>query len=112
MFYVFLILVALAGVTVYLVFILREVPGVAEQRFGRLVMPPDLGKWKPDEQSAEAERAKGEGLRREVRLLWEADAGFLRRGRLVRQVRYRSLETKAIERVEPDEVVKLRRVKG
>ena len=110
MFCVFLVLVAVVGVAVYLVFIMREVPGMAEQRLGRLELPPDLGKWQLDQDSAEAEQAKAEGLKREVRMLWDEHAGFLRRGRLLRQVRYRSLETNAIVRVEPDSVVKPRRV--
>jgi hypothetical protein len=111
-FYVFLILLAVGGVGVYLVFILREVPGAAEERLGRLELPPDVGKWKIDEESPEATAVKAEGLQREVRLLWDPDAGFMHRGKLVRQVRYRRLETRAIERVEPDETLKLRRVKS
>lgn len=112
MLYVFLVLLGLVAVGVYLVFIMREVPGLAEQRLGRLELPPDVGKWKLDEESAEAERAKSEGLKREVRFFWDAGAGFLGRGRMLRQVRYRDLETNAIQRVEPDETVKLRRVRG
>jgi hypothetical protein len=111
LFYVFLLLLALAGVAVYLLFFMREVPGAAEERFGRLELPPDLGKWRPDEESTEAARAAEDGLKREVRMLFESDAGLFRRGRLTRQVRYRSRETNAIVRVEPDEVVPLRRVK-
>jgi hypothetical protein len=112
MFYVFLILVAIVGVGVYLVFILSEVPGAADERLGRLVLPEGVGQWKVDEESEDATRAKADGLQREVRLLWDPDAGFLRRGKLVRQVRYRRIETRAIERVEADEVVKLRRVRS
>jgi hypothetical protein len=111
-FYLFLILLAVVGVGVYLVFILREVPGAAEERLGRLVLPDDVGTWKLDQDSDAAVSAMSEGLEREVRLLWDPDAGFLRRGKLVRQVRYRRQETRAIERVEPDQVVKLRRVRS
>lgn len=111
MFYVFLLLLAVAGVGVYLVFFMREVPGAAEERFGRVELPPDIGKWKTDADSPEAKRAEQQGLRREERLLWDADAGFLRRGRLLKQVRYRSIETNAIEGVEPDQVIKVERVK-
>jgi hypothetical protein len=60
--------------------------------------PPDVGKWKVDEESPAAAAVKVEGLQREVRLRWDPDAGFLHRGKLVRQVRYRRLETRAIER--------------
>ena len=112
MFYFFLILVGVVAVGIYLVFIIREVPGMAEQRIGRLELPPDLGKWKLDEDSPEATRAGAEGLKREVRHIWDPDAGFLGRGKLTRQVRYRSLETNAIERIEPDEPIKPRRVKS
>lgn len=110
--YVFLFLLALGGVAVYLVFILREVPGMAEQRLGRLELPPDLGKWLADEESPDGERAKSEGMRREVRRLWDENAGFLGRGRLLEQVRYRDRETNEIVRVEPDRVLKPRRVKS
>ena len=112
MFYVLLVILGLLGIGIYVIFMMREVPGIAEQRIGRLVLPEDVGKWKTDQSSAEAERATEEGLKREVRFFWDAEHGLLRRGRLLKQVRYRSLETNAIERTEPDEVIKPERVRS
>ena len=108
MFYAFLIVVAAAGIGLYLLVILREVPGAAEERLGKLEeLPPDLGKWKSDPDSAEGRAALERGETREVRI-WEDST----RGRLLRQVRYRNNETDEITRAEPDEVVKRRRLRG
>jgi hypothetical protein len=111
-FYVFLVILGLLGIGIYVVFMMREVPGIADQRIGRIVLPDDVGKWKSDEDSPQARDAEREGLKREVRFFWDGEHGLLRRGRLLKQVRYRNRETNAIERTEPDEVVKLKRVRG
>ena len=86
MFYVFLVIVAILGVGVYLLFIFRLVPGAAEERLAR-------------------------HRKREERLFFEEGAGLMAQGRLVRQVRYRNLTSNAIEEVEPDEVVKRKRIR-
>lgn len=107
MFYVFLLLIGVAGVAIYLVFVVREVPGLAAQRLGELEpLPPDLGKWKHDVESEPGKLAAGEGLRRETRVLWDEAAG-----KLVYQVRYRDAETNAIVRIEPERVERRRRIK-
>ena len=112
MFYVFLVLVAALGVGVYLLFIFKLVPGAMEERLGVLEpLPDDVGKWKADEHSVEAKRALESGLKREERLYFEESQGLLTRGRLVRQVRYRNASSNAIERVEPDQPVKRKRIK-
>jgi hypothetical protein len=109
MFYLFLLLIAFAGVAVYLAFFLREVPGAAAQRLGELEpLPPDLGRWVPDETSSEARAARDRGLKREVRVLYDA----ARERRLVRQVRYRKLDTNEIVEIEPEQVIKRRRLKA
>jgi hypothetical protein len=111
-FYVFLVLVAALGVGVYLLFIFKLVPGAMEERLGVLEpLPEDVGKWKIDEHSAEAKTALAGGLKREERLYFEEGQGFLTQGRLVRQVRYRNASSNAIERVEPDQPVKRKRIK-
>jgi hypothetical protein len=113
MFYVFLLIVAAAGVAIYLLFILREVPGAAEERLGRLEdLPPDLGQWKKDEDSPEGKDALARGERREVRFFYDRTHGGFRGSRLLRQVRYRSAETNEILRAEPDELIKRRRVRS
>lgn len=111
MLYVFLGVVGLLGVALYVTLLMREVPGFAEQRFGKLEdLPADLGKWSQDADSDEGRAAREQGLAREVRHWFDADAG--RHGTLSRQVRYRSLESGEIVRVEPDVPIKRRRVKG
>jgi hypothetical protein len=108
--YLFVFGVGLIGVAMYLLLMFREVPGAAEERFGKLeALPDDVGKWKVDETSDEAGRAREQGLVREERLWFDANAGAFGRGRLFRQVRYRNAETQGIERVEPDQPVKRRR---
>jgi hypothetical protein len=113
MFYVFLLIVGVAGVAIYLLFILREVPGAADERLGRLEdLPPDLGKWRKDEDSPEARAAVLRGELREVRFFYDRTRGGFRGGRLLRQVRYRSLETKEILRADADEFIKRKRVRS
>jgi hypothetical protein len=107
-FYFFLILCGAIGVGIYLVFIMKLVPGAAEERIGVLeALPEDVGKWKEDRESEAARRAEGDGLVREVRhFFYESNE------RLVRQVRYRSRATGEIVRAEPDEAVRRRRVRA
>jgi hypothetical protein len=112
MFYVFLLIVAAAGVAIYLLFILREVPGAAEERLGTLeALPPDVGQWKRDEDSPEGKAARGRGELREVRLFYDSSGGGFGGGKLLKQVRYRSAETNEILRAEPDQQVKRKRVR-
>lgn len=112
MFYVFLVVVAILGVAVYLLFIFKLVPGAAEERLGILEpLPEDIGQWHVDESSAEARSALARGRKREQRLFFAEGAGLLAQGRLVRQVRYRNLTSNAIEEVEPDQPVKRRRIR-
>lgn len=104
----FLVMIAIIGFLFYVLVIHREVPGALEQRFGVLeALPEDVGKWVTDEESEEGKAAVREGLRRQVRY-WH-DPG---KDRLVKQVRYKNPATGAIARVEPEEVIKRRRVKA
>jgi hypothetical protein len=112
-FYVFLVIVAALGVGVYLLFIFKLVPGAMEERLGVLEpLPDDVGKWRVDEHSAEGKAALERGRKREERLFFEEGQGVLARGRLVRQVRYRNASSNAIEEVEPDQLVKRKRIKA
>jgi hypothetical protein len=107
MFYVFLLVVAALGVGIYLIFIFQNVPGIKEERLGKLEpLPPDVGTWKSDTESEAAHDALGEGLRREVRLFFDES-----KDRLYEQVRYRELHGSEIVRVEPDRRIKRRRIK-
>ncbi len=111
--YLFVFTVGLIGVGLYLLLMFREVPGAAEERFGKLEeLPQDLGKWVIDEDSPEAGSAKKEGLVREVRFFHDTEHAKFSGGRLLKQVRYRNAETRKIERVEKDEVVKRKRRKA
>jgi hypothetical protein len=106
-FYAFLMVVAITGIALYLFVILREVPGAAEERLGIYEdLPQNINKWQPDADSAEGKQALAQGLQREVRLYFAES-----KKKLIRQVRYRSASTNAIERVEPDVVIKRKRVK-
>ncbi|HYO94232.1 MAG TPA: hypothetical protein VER33_06955 [Polyangiaceae bacterium] len=107
MFYLFLLAVAAIGFAIYLLFFLNNVPGAMEERLGvHEALPADVGQWSVDSESEQGRLAAAEGLRREVRTFFEES-----KGRLLRQVRYRNAETNAIVRVEPDEVMRRRRVK-
>jgi len=105
-FYFFLVLVGIAGIGIYVLFIFNLVPGVREERMGVLeALPEGVGQWKADESSDAGRQAAAEGLVRETRhYYYEAT------GKLVFQVRYKHRETGEIARVEADQPVKRRRV--
>ena len=107
-FYGFLVLVGLIGVTLYVTMFIREVPGFKEQRLGKLEeLPADLGKWHRDQDSTEAKAAEAEGLIREVRHWLDSE-----KNRLLFQARYRDAKTNEILRADDDVVVKRRRVRA
>ena len=110
MFYLFLLIVGLLAIGVYVLFIFSQVPGAKEERLGVLEpLPSDLGKWLNDDSSPDGTEAAAKGLRREARTLYE-EGGLFSSGRFVHQVRYRNVDTNGIERVEPDQVIKRRRI--
>ncbi len=107
MFYVFLLICGAIGIGIYLLFIMNLVPGAKEERIGVLEpLPPDVGKWKEDSESAEGRAASAEGLVREARHFFYETSG-----KLVRQVRYRNATTNEIVRTDPEEPVKRRRLR-
>lgn len=108
MFYLFLLLVGVASLGVYVLFILNVVPGAKEERLGVLEpLPPDWGTWKPDAESEEGRAAAERGELREVRHFY-----YETNGRLVLQTRYRDLATNEIVRVGPEQTVKRKRVRA
>lgn len=107
MFYLFLVIIAVLGIGIYLLFILPNVPGAVEERLGVLEpLPEDLGRWKTDQESPEGQAALARGQTREIRTLFEEQSG-----RLVHQARYRDQATGEIVAVDPDQRVKRRRIK-
>jgi hypothetical protein len=108
MFYVFLVLVGIAGIGVYVLFIFNLVPGVQDERLGVLEpLPPNVGQWSTDTESEAGRSAAREGLVREVRHYYYENGG-----KLVLQVRYRNRDSGEIARVEPEQPVKRKRVKA
>jgi len=108
----FLVAIAAIGALFYLLVIYREIPGAVEQRLGTLEeLPENINKWRDDEESEEGKAAAAKGLRREKRIFFDEKGGSFGAGRFVRQVRYRNRATGAITSVEPDEVIKRKRVK-
>lgn len=105
-FYVFMLLLAAAGVAVYLLFFLTHVPGATEERLGELEpVPDDLGRWLVDTETPEGQAARSEGLLREKRLLLQEGGK-----RFIKQVRYRNAETREIVRIEREELVPRKRL--
>jgi hypothetical protein len=69
-------------------------------------LPPDCGEWHEDSVSELGQQAKRAGEKREERFFF--DEG---KQRLLKQGRYRSLESNAILRADPDQIVKRRRLR-
>jgi hypothetical protein len=104
----FLVAIAIIGGLIYVLVIYREVPGALEQRLGVLeALPEDLGKWKVDEESEEGKAALQQGQKREVRLFLDRSSD-----KLFRQVRFRNRATNEVMRVEPDELIKRKRIRS
>ncbi len=100
------------GYGAYLLLIIKAVPGFAEERFGSVVLPKDLGEWKPDVTSPEGKAALESGLQRQIRMWFYPPHGLFGKGKLVRQARYENVATQSIERVDPEEPMQLQRVKA
>ena len=108
---IILLAIAAVAISAYLFLVFREVPGAIEERLGEYeALPQNLGQWCRDDDSPEATRATQDGLFREVRILVD-EGGTFSGPKLIRQVRYRALESNKITRVDPDEDLKRRRVK-
>ena len=104
----FLVFIAAIGGLIYVLVLYRNIPGAMEQRFGVLEqLPEDIGQWKIDTESEEGKAAQARGLKREVRHFYDQQ-----KDRLLKQVRYRNQATNEVARVEPDEVVKRKRIRS
>jgi hypothetical protein len=104
----FLVAIAAIGGLIYVLVIYRNIPGAMEQRFGVLEgLPEDVGEWKVDTESDEGKAAQARGLKRETRHFYDQQ-----KDRLLKQVRYRNQATNEVARVEPDEVVKRKRIRS
>lgn len=112
MVYLLLVVIGLAAAVVYVLVVFREVPGAVDERLGTLEdLPSALGEWNADETSRDGLEARGQGLIREERIFLDAGGGRFGSDRLLYQVRYRDAETGRIERVEPDQTYRRRRVR-
>ena len=104
----FLVAIAAIGGLMYVLVLYRNIPGAMEQRFGVLEdLPEDVGQWKVDTESEEGKAAATRGLKRETRYFYDQQ-----KDRLLKQARYRNQATNEIARVEPDEVVKRKRIRS
>lgn len=112
MFYLFLLGVAAAGGTIYLLLIAFGLfPGLKEERIGVLEpLPPNLGQWQLDAESDAGREAAATGKKREVRFLFE-EGGLFGAGKLLRQARLRDATSNQILSVLPDEVIKRQRIR-
>jgi hypothetical protein len=94
----------------YVIFTLMFVPGLAEERLGRLEdLPQDDGEWREDARSPKAEQAKQQGTRRETRY-W-IDRDWFGRERILLQARYLNASGDVVA-TDPDVRVKRRRIKS
>ncbi|MEZ4221756.1 MAG: hypothetical protein R3B13_12565 [Polyangiaceae bacterium] len=108
----FLVLLAVIAIGVYVGLMMRVVPGFAEQRLGVVEpLPERIGEWLRDESDA-GSQAESRGEVREIRYLYDPDAGLTSKGRLTLQVRYRDRESNEIIRTEPDAVVARKRIRS
>lgn len=99
----FIAFFVLVGV-VYIVLTLLVIPGLAEERLGKLEpLPADAEQWKTDPDG------ETPGVQRETRL-W-IDRDMLGRQRITRQIRYVDEHTGEVVATEPDQRVRRRRIK-
>ena len=95
----------------YVIITLLFIPGLAEERLGRLEdLPEDAGRWRVDEQSPEAQQAAMDDLQREMRY-W-IDRDWLGRERIMLQCRYVAPSTGEVVRTDRDVRVRRRRIKS
>jgi len=100
-FVIFMAVVAALGGLLYLLLIMSHVPGAKEERFGMLEpLPERLGEW------VKSNEVGADGLVREERHLFDETSK-----KLLLQVRYRDAATGKIERVEPERIIKRRRIR-
>lgn len=108
-----LAMIGLLAAAVYVLVVYRAVPGAAAERLGALEpLPTDLGQWKRDESSQQAQQAAVRNEHREERTWHHPFTGLFSSGSLVKQVRYRNRDSGLIVRSEPDEKLERLRIKN
>lgn len=106
------ILLFVIPIIIYVLVVLMEVPGLAEERLGRLEpLSADHDQWKTDRETAAGKAALERGLERETRI-YSQPGGLLNRERLVLQSRYRNPNTGEIEGADGDVPYRRRRVRN
>ncbi len=84
---------------------LSHVPGAKDERLGVLEpLPPRMGEW------VEQDAVSSDGLVVEKRYLQPESSGFSG-PKVLLQVRYRDAETREIVRVDPEQVIKRKRIR-
>lgn len=108
--YFLFLLIPIVLSALYLIVVLMEVPGFAEERLGRFLrkkgLPEDINRWKPDPDSTNAANDDDDTLLRETRIYRDPAAGWFGRGRLYWQVRYIDRTTGEVIRTEPDRPIR------
>jgi hypothetical protein len=101
--YLLFLIIALVPIIIYGVIVMLEIPGLADERLGKLEdLPGNLNEWAIDRDSPEGHAALAAGLQRETRLWQDPAGGFLGREKLLLQTRYRDAKTDEIIRTDPD----------
>lgn len=104
--YLFLLGVGAVGAGAYLFLFMSHVPGAKDERLGVLEpLPPQMGEW------VEQEARSSDGFVVERRYLNPESTGFSG-PKILLQVRYRDAETREIVRVDPEQVIKRKRVRA
>jgi hypothetical protein len=110
-FYLFVVIVGVLGISIYLTVVFRAVPGALDERLGYLEdLPKDHGEWVTDKASEAGQQAASQGLTRETRVLLEPAKGLFGREQLVRQARCRDANGKIVS-VEAEQRSPRRRLK-
>lgn len=104
--YVFILAVGAVGAGAYMFLFLSHVPGAKEERLGVLeALPPNMGEWIEEPVPSE------DGLVVEKRHLQPESSGF-GGAKYLLQVRYRDPKTREILRVDPEQIIKRKRIRS
>ncbi len=96
----------------YAILTLLIIPGLAEERLGKLEALPDtIGAWCDDETSPDGVAARQEGLRRQTRLWVDHEFDWLGRERILRQVRYLDRAGRVVK-TEREKRIRRRRIRS
>jgi len=97
---------------VYVVITLALIPGMADERLGRLEeLPDNAGEWRDDVESPAGRAARDAGVTRQIRLWIDMNRDWLGRERILKQVRYID-DNGRLVRTEPDRRYKRKRIRS